>query len=45
MIRTTARFSRKPKAERSAQARATLVFRDFVRQFPAANRRNTESSR
>jgi hypothetical protein len=36
MIRTTARSprsARNPKAERTAQARATLVFRDFVRQL------------
>jgi hypothetical protein len=33
MIRSTARPSRKSKRERDAQARATLVFRDFVRQL------------
>jgi hypothetical protein len=33
MIRSTTRMSRKPKTERDAQARATLVFRDFVRQL------------
>jgi hypothetical protein len=33
MTRSTARASRKPKGARDAQARATLVFRDFVRQL------------
>ena len=33
MTRTTSRPARKPKAARAAQSRATLVFRDFVRQL------------
>lgn len=33
MIRSTSRPARKPKAVREAQSRATLVFRDFVRQL------------
>ncbi len=33
MTRSPARSPRKPKTEREAQARATLVFRDFVRQL------------
>ena len=33
MTRSTSRPARKPKAVREAQNRATLVFRDFVRQL------------
>ena len=33
MTRTIARAPRKPKAARDGQSRATLVFRDFVRQL------------
>lgn len=33
MTRTTPRTPRKPKFERATQGRATLVFRDFVRQL------------
>ena len=42
MTRSTARASRKPKGERDAQARATLVFRDFVRQLEKLGARYTE---
>ncbi|NIX76888.1 hypothetical protein [Microvirga terricola] len=33
MTRSSPRPARKPKAVREAQSRATLVFRDFVRQL------------
>ncbi|WP_262027638.1 hypothetical protein [Microvirga sp. Mcv34] len=33
MTRSITRPSRKPKAARDGQGRATLVFRDFVRQL------------
>ena len=33
MTRSTARPARKPKLTRDSQSRATLVFRDFVRQL------------
>ncbi|MBF9232053.1 hypothetical protein [Microvirga alba] len=33
MTRPSSRPARKPKAAREAQSRATIVFRDFVRQL------------
>ena len=33
MIRTLPRPARKPRTERNGQSRASLVFRDFVRQL------------
>jgi|tagenome__1003787_1003787.scaffolds.fasta_scaffold8381280_2 hypothetical protein len=45
--KSTARMSRKPKTERDTQARATLVFRDFVRQLEKIGppRRKLEGAR
>jgi hypothetical protein len=45
MIRSTARTSRKPKSQRDAQARATLVFRDFVRQLEKIGARPQKMAR
>jgi hypothetical protein len=45
MTRSTARPSRKPKGTRDAQARATLVFRDFVRQLEKLGARPQKSVR
>jgi hypothetical protein len=45
MTRSTARSTRKPKAERDAQARATLVFRDFVRQLEKLDARPQKTVR
>ncbi|MGO4572815.1 hypothetical protein [Microvirga sp. 2TAF3] len=45
MTRSTAHTARKPKAVREAQGRATLVFRDFVRQLEKLDTRPAKPSR
>jgi len=45
MIRTLRRPGRKPKAERGGQSRASLVFRDFVRQLEKLDARSPRPSR
>jgi hypothetical protein len=45
MKRTSPRVARRPKAARSAQSRATLVFRDFVRQLEKLATRPVKSIR
>lgn len=45
MIRSSPRPARKPKAVRVVQSRATLVFRDFVRQLEKLDARPPKSTR
>ena len=45
MIRSKARPVRKPKAARDGQSRATLVFRDFVRQLEKLDTRPPKPAR
>ena len=45
MTRTSSRSTRKPKAARDAQNRATLVFRDFVRQLEKLGERPAKPAR
>lgn len=45
MSRSLPRPARKPKAQRDAQARATLVFRDFVRQLEKLDARPARTAR
>ena len=44
MTRSSSRPARKPKAVREAQSRATLVFRDFVRQLEKLDARPPKSA-
>jgi hypothetical protein len=45
MIRASSRSVRKPKPVRGAQGRATLVFRDFVRQLEKLDTRPPKTAR
>jgi len=45
MTRPASRPSRKPKAAREAQSRASLVFRDFVRQLEKLDARPPKTAR
>jgi hypothetical protein len=45
MTRASSRPARKPKAAREAQSRATLVFRDFVRQLEKLDTRPPKAVR
>ncbi|WP_157961375.1 hypothetical protein [Microvirga flavescens] len=45
MTRTSSRSTRKPKAARETQNRATLVFRDFVRQLEKLGERPAKQTR
>jgi hypothetical protein len=45
MIRTLPRPARKPKAARNGQSRASLVFRDFVRQLEKIDAKPPKSTR
>ncbi len=45
MTRPSSRPARKPKAEREARSRATLVFRDFVRQLEKLDARPPKTAR
>lgn len=45
MIRTLRRPGRKPKAERGGQSRASLIFRDFVRQLEKLDARTPKPAR
>lgn len=45
MTRSAARSSRKPKAAREGQARASIVFRDFVRQLEKLDLRPAKPAR
>jgi hypothetical protein len=45
MTRSASRPSRKPKAAREPQARASLVFRDFVRQLEKLDARPPKPAR
>ncbi|MBM1170914.1 hypothetical protein [Microvirga arabica] len=45
MTRLSSRAPRKPKAARESQTRATLVFRDFVRQLEKLDAKPAQSAR
>ena len=45
MTRLSSRAPRKPKAARESQTRATLVFRDFVRQLERLDVKPPKSTR
>jgi hypothetical protein len=45
MTRSSRRPARKPKAVRETQSRATLVFRDFVRQLEKLDTRPPKTAR
>ncbi|MEE1654870.1 hypothetical protein VB618_01575 [Microvirga sp. CF3062] len=45
MTRLSSRAPRKPKAARESQIRATLVFRDFVRQLEKLDVKPPKSAR
>jgi hypothetical protein len=45
MTRLSSRTPRKPKAARESQTRATLVFRDFVRQLEKLDVKPSQTAR
>ena len=45
MIRSTPRVPRRPTAARESQTRATLVFRDFVRQLEKLDAKPPKTAR
>ncbi len=45
MTRLSSRAPRKPKAARESQTRATLVFRDFVRQLEKLDAKPSKAAR